>query len=76
MQKKPLSGSTVNSQESVLFSNIIGSKHESGLPCDLFLAETQPRFLELFHLDWTHSIHGILGDSPEYLRKLSVYEKF
>ena len=27
-------------------------------------------------LDRTHSFHGILGDSPENLRKLSVYEKF
>ena len=45
MQKKnPVSGSTVNSQVSplLLFSNIIGSKYENELPCDLFLAETQP----------------------------------
>ena len=41
MQKKPLSGSTVNSQVSLLFSNIIGSKYENRLPCDLFLAQTQ-----------------------------------
>ena len=26
-------------------------------------------------LDSTHSFHGILGDSPENLRKLSVYKK-
>ena len=68
--KKPLSGSTVNSQVLLVFSHIIGSKYENGLPCDLFLAETQPpSFLE-------HSFHGIPGDSPEILRKLSVYEKF
>ena len=39
--KKPLKGSTVNSEESLLFSNIIGLKYENGLSCDLFLAETQ-----------------------------------
>ena len=45
--KKPLSGSTVNSQVLLVFSHIIGSKYENGLPCDLFLAETQPpSFLE------------------------------
>ena len=27
-------------------------------------------------LDRTHSSHGISGDLPENLRKLSVYEKF
>ena len=27
-------------------------------------------------LDTTHSFHGISGDSPENLPKLSVYEKF
>ena len=74
--KKPLSVSTVNSQVSLLFSNIIGSKYENGLPCNLFLAETQPRSQGLYHLDRTHSFHGISDDSPENLRKLSVYEKF
>ena len=39
MQKNPLSGSTVNSR----ITDIIGSKYENGLPCDFFLAETQPR---------------------------------
>ena len=33
----------VNSQVSLLFSNIIESKYENGLPSDLFLAETQSR---------------------------------
>ena len=28
------------------------------------------------NLDRTHSFHGISGDLPENLRKLSVYEKF
>ena len=41
--KKPLSVSTVNSQVSLLFSNIIGSKYENGMSYDLFLAATQPR---------------------------------
>ena len=27
-------------------------------------------------LDGTQSFHGISGDSPENLRKLSIYEKF
>ena len=39
--KKPLSGSTVNSQVSLFFLNIIRSKYENGLPCDHFLEETQ-----------------------------------
>ena len=34
-------GSKVNSQVSLVFSNIIGSKYKNGLPCDLFLAKTQ-----------------------------------
>ena len=44
MQKNPLSDATVNSQVSLLllFSNIIGSKYENGLPSDLFLVGTQP----------------------------------
>ena len=37
MGKKPLSGSTVKSQVSLLFSNIIGLKYENRLSCDLFL---------------------------------------
>ena len=41
-QKKPLSVSTVNTQVSLLFSNIIGSKYENGLSCNIFHAETQP----------------------------------
>ena len=41
-KKTGLSGSIVNSQVSLLFSNIIGSKYENGLSCDVFLAETQP----------------------------------
>ena len=43
MQKKPLSGSTVSSQVSLLYSNIIRSEYENGLPCDIFLGETQSR---------------------------------
>ena len=42
--KKPLSGSTRNSQVSLLFPNIIRSKYKNGLPCDPYLAETQPQF--------------------------------
>ena len=41
--KKPLSGSTRNSQVSLLFPNI-RSKYKNGLPCDPYLAETQPQF--------------------------------
>ena len=38
-----------DSQVSLLFWNIIGSKYENGLSCHLFLAETQPRSQGLYH---------------------------
>ena len=47
--KKPLLGSIVSSQVSLLFSNIIGSKYKNGLLCNLFLAETQVRSQGLYH---------------------------
>ena len=40
--KKPLPDSIVSGQVSLLFSNIIRSKYENELSCDLFLPETQP----------------------------------
>ena len=42
MQENPLSGSKVNSPVLLLFLNIIRLKYENGLPCNLFVAETQP----------------------------------
>ena len=42
-----------NSQVSLLFSNIIGSKYENGMPCNLFLAESHPRSYII--LDRTHT---------------------
>ena len=74
--KKPLSGATVNSEEWLLFSNIIGLKYENGLSCDLFLAETQLCPRGYIKLGRTHSFHGISGDSSKNLRKLSACEKF
>ena len=74
--KKPLSGSVVSSQVSLLFSNIIRSKYEKGLPCQLFLPELNLIPRGYIILDRTHSFQGILWDLPKNLWKLSVYEKF
>ena len=75
MQKNPLSGSSVNSQVSLLFSKIIGSKYKNGLPCDLFLQRLNLILKGYIILDRTHSSHGISGNSPKNMRKLSVYKK-
>ena len=65
-----------NSQLSLLFSNITESKYENGMPCDIFLKRLNLILRSYIILDKTHSFHRILGDSPENMKKLSVYQKF
>ena len=70
--KKPLSGSKVNSQVSLLFSKIIRSKYENRLPLDNFLQRLNLVPRGYIILDRTHSFHGILGDSSENLLKREI----
>ena len=73
MQKKPLSGSTVNYHFS--FQTLSDQNMKMDYYA-IFLFQRLnliPTGYILF--DRTHSFHGNLGDSPENLWKLSVYEK-
>ena len=76
MQKKPLSDSSVNSQVLLLFSNIIRSKYEHGLPCDLLLAETQPHSLGLYHFRKNTVSTEFKGICQKSVETFSLQKKF
>ena len=76
-KRNPLSGSTVNSQVSLLlfFSNIIGSKYENGLPCDLFFAETQTRPQGLYHFRQNVQVPQKFGRFPRNFAEMFRLQK-